>query len=39
MLQDDMDGSRARLIDRALLTAAMISLLFGLTAMMAGLVR
>lgn len=39
MLQHDMDEERARMIDRALLTAALISLLFGLTAMMAGLAR
>jgi hypothetical protein len=39
MLQDDLDDTRARRIDRALLAAAMISLCFGLTAMMAGLLR
>jgi hypothetical protein len=39
MLQDETQGSRARLIDRALLAAAFISFCFGLTAMMAGLLR
>jgi hypothetical protein len=39
MLQDDMERSRTRVIDRALLTAALISFCFGLTAMMAGLLR
>lgn len=39
MLQDDVESSRARAIDRALLAAALISLCFGLTAMMAGLLQ
>jgi len=39
MHQDETEGSRARVIDRALLAAAFISFCFGLTAMMAGLLR
>lgn len=39
MHQDETEGSRAQMIDRALLAAAFISLCFGLTAMMAGLLR
>jgi hypothetical protein len=39
MLRDDIEGSRARSIDRALLAAAFISFCFGLIAMMAGLLR
>lgn len=39
MFQNETDGPRARLIDRALLTAAFISFCFGITAMMAGLLR
>jgi hypothetical protein len=39
MLRDGTENSRARAIDRALLGAAFVSLCFGLTAMMAGLLR
>ncbi|GJD33213.1 hypothetical protein QO012_001116 [Methylobacterium aerolatum] len=39
MLHDDLDGPRTRMIDNALLCAAFVSLCFGLTAMMAGLLR
>jgi hypothetical protein len=39
MLQDDVEDTRARRIDRALLAAALISFCFGLTAMMAGVLR
>ncbi len=39
MLQDDFDSTRNRMIDRALLTAALVSFCFGLTAMLAGLLR
>lgn len=39
MLQDDFDGSRKRMIDRALHAAALVSFCFGLTVMLAGLFR
>lgn len=39
MIQDDWNETRGRLIDRALLAAALVSFCFGLTAMLAGLLR
>ena len=39
MLHDDIGRSRHTAIDRALLWAAFVSFCFGLTAMMAGLLR
>lgn len=39
MLQDDFDSTRNRMVDRALLAAALVSFCFGLTAMLAGLLR
>ncbi len=39
MLHDDIERHRDAAIDRALLWAAFVSFCFGLTAMMAGLLR